>query len=154
MEASEGITLIFVLVGWIVVYQYQGRVETRKEIRSLIDSLRTRLKQLEIQAINYHLSDADFVQEKRILSEIQLVSNDIEQLGLVLSCDLRDEAYCLRKSITLNNFETKDHVKLNNSDILIKSIFHSVGDLIVTIERSYNDVYWSKSAKFMGIQLS
>jgi len=120
------ITWVIVNIGWWFVDNSNDKRETRKEIRATIEAMQALLDQLERNAVSYHTGDnpnealaSDIKRDlyRKLPSKIQLLG----VRGLIVD-SLGKPIINLRKSITLENFDSKQFKKLQLGDELIRRV--------------------------------
>jgi hypothetical protein len=116
------ITLITVIFGWIIVNWQNNRREERKEVRSSLSSIIEEITSIEDLATTYHSADSrDRDNEKLINQKITRLSAKIRHLRFE-SIEVNNLFIELKKSITLDNFETSKFIQQSPHSEIIDSI--------------------------------
>ncbi len=147
---APAITWIIVIAGWLVVNSQHNRRETRKEIRSNLDSIISNIEDLENSAISYHTTACNDIDGHKIKVSINHISRNINSLALPLDGNFAYQLAQFRKSITLRNFDSHEHEILPINDEVIDDIGASVQQLIRSLDDAYRDKYqkpWYKKLR-------
>lgn len=141
-DYSSIITWVLVVGGWVFVH-FQNKVfQERRELRSALDKLILYIDKLKSDAITYHTveSEASSLLSNRVKSAIKNISSSIRrtELGSEL---VNSEVVAVRKSITLDNFESNDYFPRGHSSALILEIIGSLDDLKDALEVRYVSLY-------------
>jgi hypothetical protein len=116
------ITLITVVAGWIIVNWQNNRREERKEVRSSLNGIIEEITEIEDLSIAYHSAESrDQVIEKAITQKITRLSAKIHHLRFD-SLDAKNLFIELKKSITLDNFETRKFIQQTHDSDIVDSI--------------------------------
>ncbi|GMQ83713.1 MAG: hypothetical protein BMS9Abin06_0451 [Gammaproteobacteria bacterium] len=143
-DFAQIITWLIVIGGWWIVNHQQDRRETRKEIRARLNEVRSRLELLENKSHVYHTSEHDQATAREIKLHLTRLWFEAELLCLAKENLLSQSLTRLRRSITLNNFESKTHKPLPDDDQLIATISAAVVDLESLLEKGYSTHYLPK----------
>lgn len=131
-------TWALVIAGWLVINRQHNRREARKEIRAQLDALRDALIELEQASETYHSaqsrSEAD---ARRIKVLLQRVVYVVDRLNLLNRQERDIRVIALRRAITIQNFDTKDHIAQELSGELIAGINATVDDLVNALELAF-----------------
>jgi Mg2+ and Co2+ transporter CorA len=139
---GQVVTWILVIIGWTVINRQHNVRESRKEMRAQLDILRKSVLQVETRAENYHIAEKHSDEEARkIKVELTRVANIVDRLQLLNQHEQEHRIIKLRKSITLNNFDSHEHKQLSLDSNLIAKINSAVDDLINSLEQSYKQRY-------------
>lgn len=150
---SEGwaqvVTWILVIAGWLIVNYQQNERETRKDIRAKLDSLCKKLEQIESNAYFYHTSTRDMQLGLQIRRSIQRLWPEIERLDLISTDTLNRLVVDIRRSITLENFDSRDHTVLGSDHDILAKIASGIGNLESLLEKNYSKRYFNRHRSFI-----
>jgi len=107
-----------------------------------IEALKDRAYKLETIAIDYHTNMSRCMKsEQDIKLQIQRLAQYIE-VHQILSDPARiNNVKAIRRTITLNNFESEGHRALKHSNSVIRKIHNAFTDLIDICEKEYRASY-------------
>jgi predicted nuclease with TOPRIM domain len=135
------LTFITVITGWVIVNWQNNKREERKELRSSLNDIVTNIEALEEDAIRYHTSlDRNIPLEKSITLKITRLSAKVRYLRFE-SESLKSNFIELKKSITLDNFETSRFSQQTPESDLIDSISYSSDQLKDSLEDEFSKLY-------------
>lgn len=144
LEWSQVITWLVVITGWYVVNDKNNDREKRKEVRSLIDSIKNMLDDIEKEAIQYHTNN----QSEELSFQIKRnLNNNLSSKVKVLKLKGFEIGKCdkyrkkLRQAITLNNFDTNGFQPQPFTSEIIRDILTSKGNFINEIEKCFSKNY-------------
>lgn len=134
---TQVITWLIVIGGWLIVnHQNNGR-ERRKEVRQAIDKLCLKIEEVERTARAFHQSDYNAEVADELKLTINKIIRGIARLEILDLKILSRNAIHLRKSITLNNFDTSNHIPLNGTQQQLADISDAADNLIGAMESAY-----------------
>jgi hypothetical protein len=144
LASAQIITWLLVILGWYLVNRQNNAREKRKELRALLDQTQKLLDDIETQAIAYHTVEATgerafFLKctiSQKLKHKLDVLSR--RSLNLESSLTLLKE---LRKSITLNNFDSASYEKKELSDPLVRDIWLSKDRLSHELEKCFARKY-------------
>ncbi|WP_145132499.1 MULTISPECIES: hypothetical protein [unclassified Pseudomonas] len=130
-----------VIIGWIIVNWQNNKREERKELRSALSEIVESIELLEDAASRYHQADErNSIMEKEINLKITRLSAKIRYLRF--ESQLLNNAFIeLKKSITLDNFETSHFSKQEPNAEIIESIYYSADSLRDRLEEEFSTLY-------------
>jgi hypothetical protein len=137
------ITWTLVICGWLVVNRQHNERETRKEIRSRLDSLDKYLRGVEETAIEFHTAGYDVEKARRIVAETNQLWGIANRLNLVHGDRLRLLITRVRQAMTLHNFDESDYQALAMDAEQIAEIGEAVEKLLDALESAYGKRYYS-----------
>lgn len=137
---GQVVTWSLVVAGWLVINRQHNRREARKETRAQLDELREALAELEQNAESYHSAANHSERDaRRIKVQLQRATYAVDRLGL-LNCQERDvRVIALRRAITFENFDTKDHIVQELSGELVAGINAAVDDMVNALEGAFRE---------------
>lgn len=135
------ITLITVITGWIIVNWQNNKREERKELRSSLNDIIESIEQLEEDATRYHGSlERSLPLEKSITLKITRLSARVRYLRFE-SPVLKLRFIDLKKSITLDNFETNRFIQQPPESDLIDGLTFACDQLKDCLEDEFSKLY-------------
>lgn len=146
MDTTPGIftsilTPITVILGWIIVNWQNNKREERKELRSALTEIIDHTVLLEDSASRYHQADERNISlEKEINLKITRLSAKIRYLRFE-SESIKLAFIELKKSITLDNFETNKFKKMDFDSDIVESIYISGDFLKDKLEDEFSKLY-------------
>ncbi|WP_223630183.1 hypothetical protein [Pseudomonas atacamensis] len=135
------LTLITVITGWIIVNWQNNKREERKELRSSLNDIGAAIETLEEDAVRYHTAlERNKPLEKSITLKIARLSAKIRYLRF--ESDLLKLNFIeLKKSISLDNFETNRFCQQTPESDLVDCISYSSDQLKDTLEDEFSKLY-------------
>lgn len=135
------ITLFTVVLGWLIVNWQNNKREERKELRSSLTDISKNIEGIEDSAITYHTSLARTLPlEKTINLNISRLSSKIRHLRFD-SENVKLSFIELKKSITLDNFETNRFAQQNSDSEITDSIRLACDKLKDSLEDEFSKHY-------------
>lgn len=118
--ASQIVTWLLVVVGWIVVSDQQYHRELIKARREKLDDLRKKLRELEDSARKFHTTTYDQPLMQSILRMSQGISLELSLLRneRVVGLGTIEDMVKLRQSITAGNFDESSHTDAPDASVL------------------------------------
>ena len=130
------------IVGWYISNRNNNLREDRKEQLSSIETLKDDAYELEGLAVEYHTSSSRNKElEKQIKLKIQRLNQRIEIHQLLNNNSQKCVIKSLRKSITLDNFDTDSHYALTIDHKVIRCINNAVNDMVDISEQTFRERY-------------
>lgn len=136
------ITFVTIVIGWVVVHLLSSNREMKKDKRSLIESVRSTILDLEKKGVSYHTSSITDIEqvEEDIISCLDMVSSRVSHIEESFSSE---EIMALRKSITLTNFQTSKKTRTEykpNSEFVLE-IRAATKDLCDKLDAKFYSLY-------------
>lgn len=138
---TQIVTWLIVVGGWLIVNSQNNGRERRKEVRQAFDKLCTKIEEVEYSARTFHQNIYNAEAADKLKLSIDKIIRAIARLEVLDSKILSHNAIHLRKSITLNNFDTSNHVPLNGTHPQLADISNAAEKLIGAIESAYAKRY-------------
>lgn len=136
------VTWLIVIAGWLIVNSQHNKREDRREIYTRLNTLKEHIRSLEANAVAYHTDSGDPELSWKIKSDIQRLWPETEAIRL-LDPNIRSGLLGgVRKAITLHNFDSSTHKKLDIDAEQIAAIVSATDKLTVCLDRSYSDRYY------------
>lgn len=129
------------MLGWIIVNWQNNKREERKELRSSLTDISKNIEEIEESAIGYHSAASRMTAtEKSINLKISRLSSKIRHLHFE-NKNITPNFIQLKKSITLDNFETNRFIQQSAESDLIESISFSCDQLKDSLENEFSRHY-------------
>jgi DNA repair ATPase RecN len=131
-------------VGWYVVWRQNGKRETRKEARSLIDSIEKRIAEIESIAYKYYKTEPDKSLDLAASIKIELhrLADSLVVLARLNSkFTVSDQLIHFRQSITGGDFESRERLVRQSSDPLLQEITLAATQLSDEIESIFGQAF-------------
>jgi len=141
--SGQFVTWILVIGGWLIVNYQQNQRETRKEIHHDLTLTLDRVETIEKLSIEYHTNVHNEDIARSVKLHLQRLWSECDSLSILGSDSLSNLLCELRKSITLKNFDARDHAKLSKDDELIAEISSRIVSLENALKRGYKEKYHS-----------
>lgn len=144
MTWPQLVTWVLIVAGWwLVNYQNNAR-ETRKEVRASLVDLYKHLDAIEDAAFSYHTGTGALVEARRLKRDITQIAPRIVMLRrgpMVGKINYARPLFEFRKSITFENFDTKNFAPKGPQDPFFDNISASKRELIAALESAYSAAY-------------
>lgn len=142
MSWLTAVPWIIAAAGWVVAHLLNEARERRKEFRALLDKIYDRLSKLERDAREFHMATAFMPRNSLdITSQIDAVERILHRIPVLQVDDLTSELIALRRSITLENFDSSTFVTQGETSEVLAEISDSVATLEERIEAQYENLY-------------
>lgn len=138
MNDSYGaITWGLVVFGWIATHFLTKKREQRKEVRSKLDDIRSKLSTLEIDVTSFHTANEYSAEKARaILLNIQRAYRDIEREPKLKENTSRFR-FDFRRAATLSNFDKSSFFAIENDSDFFDKLAASHDKLTNQLEQNY-----------------
>ena len=134
------INTLLIVIGWVVIYKQHKLFEDRKEIKNIIDDIKSRIESTVDSATSLHQTSWCNKESEKITGDLDEIIQLSRLVASNLGSNINKECIALRQSITLNNFDKTSHKSLGIDDPLIIKIVQSAS----YTNYKLNDMFISK----------
>lgn len=130
-----------VIFGWLIVNWQNNKREERKELRSALTEIIESTEVLEDAASRYHQADE---RNRKLEKELNLKIIRLSAKIRYLRFESEEVKYAfieLKKSITMDNFETSRFAKQDVDSDIVESIYFSADSLKDRLEEEFSTLY-------------
>lgn len=139
---AQPISWILIVAGWMVVNSQNNRRETRKEVRASLLELYKLLDDIEDAAYEYHTTDGDAGEARKIVRAIQQIAPRIIMARRgPIKFQYTKPLATFRKAITFENFDTSKFERKQAEDPFFDAIAAAKRELITALELAYSQAY-------------
>ena len=138
----QAIPWIIVVLGWFATHAFSEARERRKDVKAQLEKLNVRFLSVEESAISFHTkAEFDSAQARDIATQLDRTERAIGRIQILSARDLQLYIIALRRSITLENFDSSEFKQQAPSSELLQEITHATFEIEDEIERQYQQHY-------------
>lgn len=135
---ADSIPWIIAVIGYFITHVFSEARERRKDIRSQLDKISTRLQQLEVDARAFHTAkEFESTKNLQLITGISQIERHLSRLAFLLIDNLNGPIIHMRRAITLENFDRSNFKTQEVDSEIFHEISAAIGDLEDAVEREY-----------------
>jgi hypothetical protein len=136
------VTWGIVIIGWKVIWSQIKVREDRREAWELITNFKSIIKSIEVDAINYWISEQSDPGCKKLAFQIKTKSKELGVFTNIFKLRGKDfklnkNIVSFRKAVSGGEFESNAREKLDQNNIKLYEISANANKLIIAIEKSF-----------------
>lgn len=136
---GQAVSWLIVIVGWIVINHQNNQRETRKELRTAIDTVEKYILDTEKSAIQFHTAKYSESTAKELMVEIDRIDSRIELISRATKDELtlKRAFISFRQAITLYNFDRSNHQVESDQSEIIDNISGASNSIFQALEQCF-----------------